>query len=125
MFSPIAPIQSDSRSQTAIELLLARVDAISTVLAVLNQQACRSTVNAVPTLATRATLSELDSATIDRMVVEMDAISAALQAGHAALESARKRGHSAFAATALLTLESAEAFASLLALPIEGRCVDQ
>lgn len=53
----------------------------------------------------------------------MDAISAALQAGYAALESARKRGHSAFAAASMLTRESAEAFASVLALAIEGHCV--
>ena len=123
MFSPLAPIQSDSRSQAAIDSLLARVDAIHTVLAVLDRQSGTGGNKAAPTLATRAALAALDATTIERMAVEMDAISAALQAGYAALESARKRGHSAFAAAAMLTRESAEAFASVLALPNEGHCV--
>lgn len=125
MFSPLAPIQSDSRSQAAIDSLLARIDAIDTVLAVLNHQVGTGGHNVAPTLATRAALAELDLATIERMAVEMDAVSAVLQAGYTALQSARKRGHWAHVAAAMLMRESAEAFAAALSLPVVERSTDR
>lgn len=125
MFSPLAPIQSDSHAQAMIESLVARVDAIHAVLAVLNKQAGIDGTHVAPTLAARAALAEMDLATAQRISMEMDAISATLEAGYAALQSARKRGRSAHAATAMLTRESLEAFASALALPTGRRCVGQ
>ncbi|MBY0619560.1 hypothetical protein [Sphingomonas ursincola] len=118
MFAPLLPIQSDSRASAAIDSLLARIDAIGTVLAVLARWSGRPAADPVSGLSERATLAawltQVEPEITARMVTELDAICAALQSGLAALEQARGRGHRAEAAAALLYRESREAFADVL-----------
>ncbi len=118
MFAPLLPIQSDSRASAAIDSLLARIDAIGTVLAVLARWSGRSVAEPVSGLSERAALAawltQAEPGITARLATELDAICAALQSGLAALEQARGRGHRAEAAAALLYRESREAFADVL-----------
>jgi hypothetical protein len=118
MFAPLLPIQSDSRASAAIDSLLARIDAIGTVLAVLARWSGRPAADPVSGLSERAALAawltQAEPGITARLATELDAICAALQSGLAALEQARGRGHRAEAAAALLYRESREAFADVL-----------
>ncbi|MAF61301.1 MULTISPECIES: hypothetical protein [Pseudomonadota] len=118
MFAPLLPIQSDSRASATIDSLLARIDAIGTVLAILARWSGRSAAEPVSGLSERAALAawltQAEPMVTARMATELDAACAALQAGLAALEQARGRGHRAEAAAALLYRESRQAFADVL-----------
>ncbi len=118
MFAPLLPIQSDSRASAAIDSLLARIDAIGTVLAVLARWSGPPAADPVSGLSERAALAawltQAEPGITFRLATELDAICAALQSGLAALEQARGRGHRAEAAAALLYRESREAFADVL-----------
>ncbi len=119
MFAPLTPIQPDSRAEAAVDSLLARVDAIQTVLHVLGRLAGHSGGPALESLNQRAMLSarlaERETTRLAYIVAELDAVSAALQSGFAALDRARKAGHPAVAAASLLYREASQDFAAILA----------
>ena len=119
MFAPLHPIQPDSRSQVAADSLLARVDAIQTVLAVLERLAPAKRDLPAHGLAERAALAawltESSAETGARFECELDALVAGLQTGFAALDQARRRGHPSLAAARLLHRETQQALAELLA----------
>ncbi len=119
MFAPLTPIQPDSRAEAAVDSLLARVDAIQTVLHVLGRLAGHSGGPALESLNQRAVLSarlaERETARLAYIVAELDAVSAALQSGFAALDRARKAGHPAVAAASFLYREASQDFAAILA----------
>lgn len=119
MFASLAPIEPDSRADAAIDSILARIDAIATVLHVLGRMADRSGAAASDNLEQRARLSArlaaCDAAALARMTAELDAVSAVLQSGFAALDQARRKGQPAPAAIALLYREASEDLAAILA----------
>lgn len=118
MFAPLLPIQSDSRDSATVDSLLAQVDAIGTVIAVLGRWAGRDSTVAVPGLSERAALAawltEADGAATAHVAAELGAIGAGLQAGFAAIERARRQGKRAAAVAALLQRESCESLAQVL-----------
>lgn len=118
MFAPLAPIRSDSQSAAAIDSVLARIDAIGTVLHGLGHMAGQPSVAASGSLDQCALLSarlaERDADAMAHIACELDAIAASLQAGFAALDRARKGGHRAVAAAAFLHREANEHLAATL-----------
>lgn len=118
MFAPLLPIQPDSRDCAAIDSLLAQVDAIGTVIAVLGRWAGCDATGSVPGLGERAALAawlaEADGRAIAHFAAELGAIGASLQAGFAAIERARRQGKRAVAAAAMLQRESCESLAQVL-----------
>lgn len=120
MFAPLAPIQPDARRDSAVDSLLARVDAIQTVLTILGRMAGRAPVAALSDLDDRANLAvqlaEQEAGKLAYLATELDAVAAALQAGFAAIESARKQGRRGEAAAAFLQREANSAFAAIIAM---------
>lgn len=118
MFAPLLPIQPDSRDNAAVDSLLAQVDAIGTVIAVLGRWAGCDSSGSVPGLGERAALAawltEADGCATAHVAAELGAIGASLQAGFAAIERARRQGKGASAAAALLQRESCESLAQVL-----------
>lgn len=119
MFSPISPILPAATVDDTTGEVLARVDAISVVLAALARMAGLAAVADHHGLSRDAELSAAlavtDKQRVARIMLELDGIAAALQAGFVALEKARMRGHQAAAATRLLHAEATDAFAATLA----------
>lgn len=122
MFAPLAPIRSDSQSAAAVDSVLARIDAIGTVLYGLGHMAGQPSVAPSGSLNQRALLSarlaERDVDAIAHIACELDAIAASLQSGFAALDRARKGGHPALAAAAFLHREASEHLADTLSDPV-------
>lgn len=118
MFVPIAPIQSDSRFDVEVDSILARVDALATVLHALGRMAGAAGSLPVQSLNQRANLSARlagrDPLAVAHLACELDAVAAALQAGFAALDRARNRGQRANAAAALLHREAGESLSAIL-----------
>ncbi|WP_017672475.1 hypothetical protein [Blastomonas sp. AAP53] len=119
MFSPITPILPAATVDDTTGEVLARVDAIGVVLAALARMAGAAAATGHNGLSRDAelcaALAVMDKQRVARMMVELDGIAAALQAGFVALEKARVRGHQAAAATRLLHAEATDAFAATLA----------
>ncbi|ESZ85974.1 MAG: hypothetical protein Q27BB25_16585 [Blastomonas sp. CACIA14H2] len=119
MFASLRPLQSDSRDHGAIDSLLAQVEAIGMALTVLGRLAGTNTSHQAAGLGERAALAarlaELDARGTTFLETEFDALSAALQAGFSALERARRLGHPARAAAALLHRECCDSLTALLA----------
>lgn len=119
MFSPITPILSAATPGEDVGRVLARVEAINTVLAVLMRMTGSSAAAELHGLDRQADLSaalaDMEDQRLTVLTRELDAIAAALQAGFTAMERARARGHAAHAAARLLTTECREAFAATLA----------
>lgn len=118
MFAPLLPIQPDSHDSAAVDSLLAQVDAIGTVIAVLGRWAGPDPAGTVPDLgesaALAAWLTEADGSAIAHVAAELGAIGAGLQAGFAAIERAQRQGKRAVAAAALLQRESRESLAQVM-----------
>ncbi len=118
MFASLAPIEPDSRAEAASDSILARVDAIATVLDMLGRWTGRSGTTLSVSLDQRASfsarLAASDAIGKARLAIELDAVSAALQTGFAALDQARRKGHRAAAAAALLHREATEGLTAIL-----------
>lgn len=119
MFSPVTPILSAGTSDEAAALVLARVQAIQTVLSALARMAGEAAAPDLQGLGQRAELAaaitDLDPMRLAHVANELDATAAALQAGFLAIEKARSQGHSAQAAARLLHAEARDAFGVTLA----------